>query len=114
MISLFFGFLAAAPIALIAVVGIIYGFAIIGDSPSFSAGITELSPRENRGAALGVQSLLGFGSTIVSIALFGVIVDRAGWGMAFIILGLGALVGPLAMVWLRRLPASNKMAGGRR
>ncbi len=114
VISLFFGFLVAAPIAVIALVGIVYGFAIVGDSPVFSAGITELAPAENSGAALGLQSLLGFGITIISIALFGVIVDQAGWEVAFVSLGAGALIGPLAMVWLRRLPEAKKMAGGRR
>ena len=61
-----------------------------------------------------MQSLLGFGITIVSIALFGVIVDHAGWGLAFLVLGLGAILGPLSMVWLRRLPEARKMAGGNR
>lgn len=114
IISFFFGFLAAAPIALIAIVGIVYGFSIVGDSSVFSTGITELAPSENIGAALGVQSLLGFGITIISIALFGFIVDHASWELAFLSLGIGAIVGPLAMVWLRRLPASTRMSGGRR
>jgi len=114
IISLFFGFLVGAPVALIAVIGVVYGFAIVGDSPVFSAGITELSPEDNKGAALGVQSLLGFGITIVSIALFGFIVDKFGWEVAFFVLGAGALVGPLAMIALRRMPESVKMAGGRR
>ena len=104
--------LAAA--ALIAIIGVVYGFAIVGDSPVLSAGITELSPEDNKGAALGVQSLLGFGITIVSIALFGFIVDSLGWEAAFFVLGVGALVGPPAMIALRRMPESVKMARGRR
>lgn len=114
IISLFFGFLAATPIALIALVGFAYGFSIVGDSSVFSTGITELAPSGNIGAALGVQSLLGFGITIISIALFGVLIDHASWEIAFLSLGVGALIGPLAMLWLRRLPASTRMAGGNR
>ena len=114
IISFFFGFLAAAPIALIAVIGIVYGFSIVGDSSVFSTGITELAPSRNIGAALGLQSLLGFGITIISIALFGFIVDHAGWEQAFLSLGIGAVVGPLAMVWLRRLPEAARMAAGKR
>ena len=114
IISFFFGFLAAAPIALIAIIGIVYGFSIVGDSSVFSTGITELAPSRNIGAALGLQSLLGFGITIISIALFGFIVDHAGWELAFLSLGIGAVVGPLAMVWLRRLPESARMAAGKR
>ncbi|MFQ5794336.1 MAG: MFS transporter [Candidatus Bipolaricaulia bacterium] len=114
VISLIYGFLALAPLAVIVIIGLIYGFAIVGDSPVFSTGITELAPEENVGAVLGVQSVLGFGITIVSTFLFGVIVDHSGWEMAFLTLGIGALIGPLAMVWLRRLPEAQKLAGGRR
>lgn len=114
IISLFFGFMTAAPLVLIVVVGLVYGFAIVGDSPVFSAAVTELAPSENVGAALGIQSLLGFGITIISTAVFGVLVDWVGWNVAFFVLGIGALIGTGALVWLRRLPASIKMAGGRR
>lgn len=112
--SFSFGFMETAPIALIALVGLVYGFAIVGDSPLYSAGITELAPRERIGAALGVQSVLGFGTTIISIFLFGVVVDHVSWTAAFIMLGLGALLGPLFMLRLRSLPESEQLAGGRR
>jgi MFS family permease len=112
--SFSFGFMETAPIALIALVGLVYGFAIVGDSPLYSAGITELAPRERIGAALGVQSVLGFGTTIVSIFLFGVVVDHVSWTAAFIMLGVGALLGPLFMLRLRSLPESEQLAGGRR
>jgi hypothetical protein len=36
------------------------------------------------------------------------------WGWAFSALGLGALIGPWAMVKLRSLPESVKMAGGKK
>jgi len=112
--SFTFGFMETAPIALIALVGLIYGFSIVGDSPLYSAGITELAPRERIGAALGVQSVLGFGTTIVSIFLFGVVVDHVSWTAAFIMLGAGALLGPLFMLRLRSLPEAEQLAGGRR
>jgi MFS family permease len=112
--SLTFGFIETAPIAVIAIIGLIYGFAIIGDSPLYSAGVTELAPRERIGAALGVQSVLGFGTTIVSILLFGVVVDEISWTAAFIMLGAGALLGPVFMLRLRSLPDAEKLAGGRR
>ena len=112
--SFAFGFLETAPIALIAFVGLIYGFAIVGDSPLYSAGVTELAPRERIGAALGVQSVLGYGTTIVSVFLFGVIADRVSWTAAFIMLGVGAMLGPIAMLRLRGMPEAEKMAGGKR
>ena len=112
--SFTFGFMETAPVALIALVGLVYGFAIVGDSPLYSAGITELAPRERIGAALGVQSVLGFGTTIISIFLFGVVVDHVSWTAAFIMLGVGALLGPLFMLRLRALPEAERLAGGRR
>lgn len=112
--SLVFGFLQTAPIAVIALVGLVYGFAIVGDSPLYSAGVTELAPRDRIGAALGVQSVLGFGMTIVSTFLFGVVVDAASWTAAFIMLAGGALLGPIAMLRLRALPEAARLAGGRR
>jgi sugar phosphate permease len=112
--SFVFGFLQTAPIALIALVGLVYGFAIVGDSPLYSAGVTELAPRERIGAALGVQSILGFGTTIISVFLFGVVVDQWGWTAAFVMLGIGAALGPIAMLHLRRLPKAERLAGGRR
>jgi MFS family permease len=112
--SLTFGFMQTAPVALIALVGLIYGFSIVGDSPLYSAGVTELAPRERIGAALGVQSVLGYGTTIVSVFLFGVVADAWGWTAAFVMLGLGAMMGPIAMLRLRQLPDATRMAGGRR
>lgn len=112
--SFAFGFLETAPIALIAFVGLIYGFAIVADSPLYSAGVTELAPRERIGAALGVQSVLGYGTTIVSVFLFGVVADRVSWTAAFVMLGVGAMLGPIAMLRLRAMPEAEKMAGGKR
>jgi MFS family permease len=112
--SFVFGFLALAPLFIILLIGLVYGFAIVGDSPVFSAGITELAPPENAGAALGVQSVLGFGATVISVALFGTVADAAGYAAAFAMLGIGAALGPLALFWLRRLPDATLMAGGRR
>jgi MFS family permease len=109
-----FGWLAATPIWLMALVGIVYGFAIVGDSPLYSAGITELAPPKLIGTALGVQSVLGFGTTVVATALFGVVADRFGWAAAFIMLGVGALTGPVALLALRGMPEARLLAGGRR
>lgn len=112
--SLGFGFLQTAPGAVLLLVGLIYGFAIVGDSPVFSAAVTELAPPANIGAALGMQSVIGFGITVVSTALFGLVVDHLGWQAAFIMLGLGAALGPVAMLRLRGMDAAARLAGGRR
>ena len=37
-----------------------------------------------------------------------------GWGWAFGVLGLGGVLGLLSMLWLRALPESRRLAGGKR
>lgn len=96
------------------IMAILYGFLIIGDSPIFSAAITELVDPDVIGVALGVQSVIGFGVTIISPSVFGFLLDRThSWGIAFASLGIGALIGPLALMKLRKLPESFQMAGGK-
>jgi hypothetical protein len=36
------------------------------------------------------------------------------WGWSFVLLGLGALIGPVAMYFLRRQSEAKKMAGGKK
>lgn len=114
IISLGYGYLAVAPFWLLIVLGLIYGFAIVGDSPLFSVAITELAPKEKLGFYLGVQSVLGYGVTVVSTALFGWLVSLAGYGAAFLMLGLGALMGTLAVYRLRKHQDAYLLAQGRR
>ena len=58
--------------------------------------------------------LRGAFAAIALAALAGVVVDRVSWAAAFIMLGAGALLGPLFMLRLRSLPESERLAGGRR
>jgi len=66
---------------------------------------------------------MGFGAGIVSPWAFGFVLDagRGGglsetavWGLAWSVLALGALPGPLVAWSLRRMPESAAMAVGRR
>jgi len=121
--SLTFGWLLTAPLALVVVVGLIYGFAAIGDSPVYSTGITEVVDSAHLGSVLGVRSLLGFGAGALAPLAFGVVLDLtdgradpAGgiWGWAFAVLGIGGFLGICSMLWLRALPQSRQLAGGKR
>ncbi|MBM4449135.1 MAG: MFS transporter, partial [Chloroflexi bacterium] len=100
-----------------------YGFFVVMESAVFKAGLSELVAPEYLGSALGVQSFLGFGITILSPALFGLVLDLSApglggqppvWGWSFVLLGLGALVGPISMCFLRRLPESVRMGDGKK
>ena len=108
--GLFFG---GNPWAL-AMVCLVWGFAVVADSAQFSAGTSELCPPERTGTALTLQTSLGFLLTLVTIRLVPSLVRLLTWRWAFAFLALGPAVGILAMLRLRRLPAAVKMASGRR
>jgi MFS family permease len=117
-----FGWMLAAPLLLIVAVGSLYGFSALGDSSVYSTGITETVRPERLGSALAVRSLLGFGAGAVAPLVFGWVLDLyggrsasvAGWGWAFSVLGVGGVLGLLSMLWLRTLPESRRLAGGKR
>ena len=121
--SLSVGWITKSPFSGFLVLILIYGIFVVMESAVFKAGLSELVEPRYLGSALGVQSFLGFGITILSPALFGLVLDIASsgfggrlrvWGWSFVLLGVGAMVGPIAMYFLRKLPDSAKMVGGKR
>ena len=61
-----------------------------------------------------MQTAMGFLLTLFSIQLVPMVVDSVGWSLAFAMLALGPVVGVAAMLRLRALPESTRLAGGRR
>lgn len=125
LLSFGFGWLINTNIWLTLAIGLIYGYLIVAESPVFSTGLTELVAPGYLGAAMGLQSLIGYSMGTISPTVFGWALDtfrgwqplpgiKGEWGIAFSFLGLGALAGPLFMWLLRKAPGSDKMAGGRR
>lgn len=123
-LSFLFGWLVNASPYLAFAVGILYGYLIVAESPVFSTGLTELVAPGYMGAAMGLQSLVGYSLGMVSPTVFGWALDMcrgwqplpgvsADWGIAFATGGLGALTGPGFMYLLRRCPESRRMAGGK-
>lgn len=98
--SLVFGWLIAAPIAVVFAVGALYGFTALGDSPVLSTALTEAVGAPHLGAALALRSFLGFGAGAVAPIVFGRILDLTNapgpspttWGWAFVALGAGGLL----------------------
>ncbi|TIQ99648.1 nitrate/nitrite transporter [Mesorhizobium sp.] len=113
--ALLMGFLFAGPLWLFMLVAVVWGISVIGDSAQFSAAVTELGDRRFVGTALSVQLGAGFALTVLAIWLTPRFADFiGGWRWAFLLLVPGPLLGAAAMLWLRNLPESEKMAGGLR
>jgi len=108
------GFLVDQP-WILALVCIVWGFAVICDSAQFSAAISELGDPSYVGTALTMQTCTGFLLTLVSIRLVPFVHEQTGnWGPAFAILAIGPALGSLSMWMLRRMPEAARMASGSR
>jgi MFS family permease len=119
--SFTFGWMLETPLLAVALLGCLYGYAALGDSPVYSTAITETVPASRLGSALAIRSLLGFGAGAISPWVFGWMLDvlggresSAAWGWAFSMLGIGGVLGLVTILWLRRLPEARRLAGGRR
>ncbi|MBI5484801.1 MAG: MFS transporter [Deltaproteobacteria bacterium] len=124
-LSFTFGWMINTNLWLTLAVGITYGYLIVAESPVFSTGLTELVAPGYLGAAMGMQSLIGYSLGMISPTVFGWVLDtfrgwqpfpgiNGEWGVAFASLGIGGAAGPIFMWLLRRTPESIKMAGGNR
>lgn len=103
---------AALPVLVIVL--LVWGASVIADSAQFSAAVTELAEPQYAGSVLALQLALGFTLTIVSIRLVPVAADVIGWRYALLPLAIGPLLGTVAMLRLRGLPAALSLANGRR
>lgn len=87
---------------------IVWGIAVIADSPQFSALVAQTAPPEYKGTALTFVTCVGFAITIVSIQLLNYIVNHSSPGttkLLFILLGAGPLFG---LIFLYRLFKTRK------
>jgi len=119
MCSLTFGWLVAAPFWLLLLVGVVYGFSAVGDSPVLSVALTEAVAPQVLGSSLAVRSLAGFGAGAVAQWSFGRVLDATNpgppytqWGWAYCLLGAGGAAGLISAIWLRLRPESRRLAGG--
>jgi MFS family permease len=116
--SLAFGWLIGASLGLVVAVGLLYGFAALGDSPIYSTAITEVVAPSYRGSALALRSLLGYGAGAIAPLVFGGILDWYGvahagaWGWAFVSLGIAGTGAVASGLWLHRMPAAAVLHHG--
>lgn len=111
--SFTFGWLIAGPLFLLIVIGALYGFTALGDSPVLSTALTEAVRPAYLGSALALRSFLGFAAGSIAPLVFGAALDATNpsgvtpttWGWAFISLGGGGLIATVCAYSLKRDPA---------
>lgn len=98
------GFAATWPWWLMLCALAVYFTTVMADSAALTAGLVAATPLAQRGAALALYSLLGFGSGFAAPLIFGATLDAVGghsnplaWTMAFGSLGLGCLAWAIFM-----------------
>lgn len=88
---------AASWPALAVALAFLWGFTVVADSAQFSACVVSLSPPEYVGTMLTVQTSLGFLLTAVTIGLLPWAMAALGPAWGFALLGIGPLLGAVAM-----------------
>jgi MFS family permease len=111
--SILIGLLFGSATWLVLLVAVIWGFAVVADSPQFSTMVTELADQSYVGTALTLQLAVGFSVTVATIWLIPLLEDFLSWRWAFAFLAPGPLLGVVAMLRLKSLPEAARIAGGR-
>ncbi len=93
-----------------------YFVCVMADSAALTAGLVAVAPPAQRGAAMAVYSLLGFGAGFVAPMLFGATLDATGggplgWALAFATLSAGGLLWAGFVGRVRAPPASSPQRG---
>jgi MFS family permease len=103
LLSPLVGFAAPLSYGLVVVLSLVYGVFVLGDSASLTAGAVASAPEGGRGATLAVHSTLGFGAAFLGPLAVGLVLDglagrpNLAWGAAFVLMGAGCALGPLAL-----------------
>lgn len=105
-----FGFSGSVlPFAAIVLLAFVYGWTVIGDSATLTAGVVAAADPRYRGATMAMHSMIGFVGSFIGPLAFGAVLDGAGgeqsgtaWGLAFASLSAVILIGPLLMMTMAR------------
>lgn len=101
--ALAIGLLLGSSPWLVLAVGLVWGFAVVGDSAQFSALVTEHADQAYVGTALTLQLAVGFTLTVATIYLVPILENGLSWRWAFAFLAPGPALGIIAMRRLDRV-----------
>ncbi len=114
-IAAFFGFSAAVlPTVALVALCVIYGFATAAESGALTSSVVATADPQYRGMTMAVYSIIGFAGGSLGPLVFGIVLGTNGaqtvfgWGLAFLAMGLGALIGPIALVLFDRPAKRSK------
>lgn len=100
--------MAAAPALLLTLV-LVHAVTVPADSGALTSGMTASADPAFRGATMAMHSTIGFGLSAAGGWAIGVALDAgggtdsaAGWLVAFCVMAVGVLLGPLALWWSAR------------
>ncbi|MDH5603983.1 MAG: MFS transporter [Cyclobacteriaceae bacterium] len=90
-------FLYDMPFALFITVLVVWGIAVITDSPQFSTLVARNAPSEYTGSALTIVNSIGFAISIVSIEVVNYLIIPFSTDYVFVMLALGPLFGVVSL-----------------
>lgn len=103
LLALAVGLATALPFWPLALLVAVYAALMMTDSAALTVGLMSVTPAARRGLTIGVQQLAGTSAAFVSPVVAGLCLDLlgadrpAGWAAAIASLGLGPLLGALAL-----------------
>jgi MFS family permease len=110
LLTCLLGFGAQLPWLVVATLVVLHMLLVMSDSSTLTAGMVTAADPQLKGVTMAVHSTLGFGAGFVSPLVFGAALDLAGgnqsplaWGIAFITLGVGGLLAPAMLGFMRRV-----------
>jgi predicted MFS family arabinose efflux permease len=108
------GFSPSLPYPVVAVLCVVYTLLFQGDSAAIHAGVILAAAPGRRGAAMALQSLVGFGAASVGAVAAGALLDLSGggstlasWGLTFGSMGVAAALGALLLPRMAAGAVSN-------
>jgi predicted MFS family arabinose efflux permease len=90
-------FILQLPLVLFILIMLLWGMAVVADSPQFSTLVAQSAPADVKGTALTIVNCIGFFITILSIQLLGFIQPLIDPRYLFLILATGPLLGLIGM-----------------